>query len=80
MVYISPSEKTQLKSILTALRGRPVLTVSDLSHFAQAGGMIGLVTVEEMIKMEINLEAVKSSNLTVSFQLLKLARIVATGQ
>jgi hypothetical protein len=76
MVYISPSEKTQLKSILTALRGRPVLTVSDLNHFAQAGGMIGLVTVEEMIKLEINLEAIKPTNLTVSFQLLKLARIV----
>jgi hypothetical protein len=80
MVYIGSSEKTHLKSILLALRGRPVLTVSDWSHFAQAGGMIGLVTVEETIKLEINPEAVKLANLNMSIQLLKLAKIVSTGQ
>ncbi len=78
MVYISPSEKSHLKSILAGLRGRPVLTVSDLAHFAEAGGMIGLVTVDEKIKLEFNLEAIKPTRIEVSFQLLKLAKIVTT--
>ena len=79
MVYISSSEKKNLKSIFTALSGRPVLTVSDLSSFAEAGGMVGLVTSEEKIKLEINLESLKPTRVTVDFQLLKLAKIVATG-
>jgi hypothetical protein len=78
MVYISPSEKKNLRSILMALKGRPVLTVSDLNYFAQAGGMVGLVTVEEKIKLDINLEAIKPTRIEVSYQLLKLAKIIAT--
>ena len=78
MVYIGSSEKKNLKSIFTALSGRPVLTVSDLNSFAQAGGMVGLVTAEEKIRLEINLESVKTSRIGVDFQLLKLARIVGT--
>ena len=67
-----------MKAIFAALSGRPVLTVSDLNSFAEAGGMVGLVTAEEKIKLEINLEAVKPSRIGVGFQLLKLARIVGT--
>jgi hypothetical protein len=78
MVYISSSEKKNLKAIFAALSGRPVLTVSDQNFFAEAGGMVGLVTVEEKIKLEINLEAVKASRIGVDFQLLKLAKIVAS--
>ncbi len=78
MVYIGSSEKRNLKAIFAALSGRPVLTVSDQNFFAEAGGMVGLVTAEEKIKLEINLEAVKPSRIGVDFQLLKLARIVGT--
>lgn len=78
MVYIGSAEKKNLKSIFSALSGRPVLTGSDLNSFAEAVGMVGLVTAEEKIKLEINLEVIKPIRIGVDFQLLKLARIVGT--
>jgi len=44
IVFISVSERGRLHQTLTALRKTPVLTVSDIDGFADAGGMINLVT------------------------------------
>jgi hypothetical protein len=54
-----------------------VLTVSDLDHFAENGGMIGLVTTDDnRIRFDINQTAVERAGLKASSQLLQLARIV----
>ncbi|MBI5605352.1 MAG: YfiR family protein [Deltaproteobacteria bacterium] len=79
ILYISASEKNQLPAILGALKKRDILTVSDLDRFAAQGGMIGLVTVDNKIQFEINLEAVRQTRLKISSQLLKLARIIPHG-
>src|SRR3954470_13323959 len=40
VVFISSSEAARLPEILRVFRGRPVLTVADMPHFLEAGGVI----------------------------------------
>jgi hypothetical protein len=81
LVFVSSSERDNLQQIVTALRGVPVLTVSDIDQFAEQGGMIGLVTTEDNhIRFNINKAAIERPGLRASSQLLHLARIVGDAQ
>lgn len=74
--FVSKSEEEHLPGILEEVRDWHALTVSDVEGFAELGGVIGLVTVEDGIDLEINLEAADRAGLTVSSRLLKLAKII----
>lgn len=76
ILFIDRSESTELPDILRALRGRAILTVSDIEGSAQSGVMIDLVTESHHIRLHVNLAAARSSGLSVSSQLLRLAQIV----
>ncbi len=79
ILFISRSEKGNLRPLLAAAKNYNILTVSDIDRFAEQGGMIGLVPGENTIGFEINLDTVQRSKLKVSSQLLKLAKIVGNG-
>ena len=76
MLFISGSEKGNLRAILGAAKNHNLLTVSDIERFAGQGGMIGLVTAGSNVVFEINLDTVQQSKLKFSSQLLKLAKII----
>jgi hypothetical protein len=76
ILFISESERSRLATLLHAVAGAHVLTISDLDHFAEAGGMIGLYSLDDRIQFSINLQAAQGASLKISSQLLKLARIV----
>lgn len=76
MIYISRSEERQLPLILQRLQGMPVLTISDIPQFSQRGGMIGFVTENERVKIEVNQRNVRQAGLKVSAKLLEVARII----
>jgi hypothetical protein len=73
ILYISSSESPQLAQILSALRGRDVLTVSDLDHFVQSGGMIRFVLIDQHVRLVINPQAAQSAGLKLSSKLLQAA-------
>lgn len=78
ILYISKTERRRLTEIFGALKGKPVLLVSDIPGFASGGGMIGFVLEQQRIIFEINREALEQAKLKTSAKLLKLARIVQT--
>ena len=73
IVFISQSEMGHFAEIMGAFKGQPVLTVSDIDNFAESGGMIGFVTNDNKIKVEVNTKAVTSAGLRVDAQLLEIA-------
>lgn len=75
LVFIGSSEKDRLGYILSALASSPVLTVSDSDGWAKQGVMMNFYMEQGMVRFEVNIEAAKHAGLTVSSQLLKLARI-----
>jgi hypothetical protein len=78
ILFISGSETKRLPRILKALKGRSILTVSDLPDFARRGGMIGLLNGAGQIQLQINFEVLSAARLTLSAKLLRTAEIVST--
>jgi hypothetical protein len=78
VLFISQSERERLPEILSVLKNRPVLTVSDGDAFAEQGGMIQFVTDKSRIRLRINLDAAQAANVTISSKLLRVAEIVRT--
>ena len=76
ILFISASEKMRLSKALERAKGLNVLTVSDIGGFARRGGIIGFTTERNKVGFEINVDAAKKAELTVSSQLLKLAKVV----
>jgi YfiR/HmsC-like len=79
ILFISSTEANNLNATLAAARALSLLTVSDIKHFAERGGMIGLVPDQGKIRFEVNRDAVQRSHLQLSSELLKVAvRVVAS--
>jgi len=76
ILYVAISEKDHLDDVIEALAGSPVLTISDIEDGARQGVMINFYLEEEMVRFEINIEAMRRAGLNASAKLLKLARIV----
>lgn len=75
ILFISRPEDDRVEGILSDLRSRPILTVSDDAGFAERGGMIRLINDRNRIRLEINLEAAQAAKLTISSKLLRVADI-----
>jgi hypothetical protein len=75
ILFVCRSKKERLDGILGQLAGVGVLTVSDISGFAERGGMIEMLADEEVVRITINLGATQREGLVVSSRLLALARI-----
>ncbi len=73
VLYISGSEGGRLGQILEAARHSGTLTVSDIPHFVERGGIIGFVKQQDRIRFEVNRGAAENSHLTLSSELLKVA-------
>ncbi|MDE2450746.1 MAG: YfiR family protein [Gammaproteobacteria bacterium] len=80
ILYISSSESRQLPQILSTLKGRSVLTVSDLDHFVRSGGMIRFALVDQHVRLLINAPAAQAAGLTLSSKLLRAAAPAAPGE
>jgi hypothetical protein len=80
ILFISSSEWPDLTEILRTMDRHPVLTVGEIDHFASRGGVIGFRLEGNKVRFDINAERADRAGLKVSSQLLKLARIVRTGE
>ena len=76
ILFISLSERKFLPQILRSVQGSSILTVADTDGFVRQGGMIGLVLVENRVRLEVNPQLAERSHLKISSKLLALARIV----
>jgi hypothetical protein len=80
VLFISASERKRLPSLLAALRGSSVLTVGDMDHFLEYGGMIQFVKRDKQVKIAVNVGATNRGELRVSSKLLSLGRMVVEAE
>jgi hypothetical protein len=73
IAYICSSEKGRVAEHLKACAARPVLTVSDMDGFLEAGGMLQLVESGNRLRWEINRAALDAAGLVLNSQLLRNA-------
>lgn len=76
VLYVGFHSPERIRAILARPKTHNILTVGDTDLFAASGGMIGLVTQGEHIKLQVNLQAVQSAQLRISSRVLALATIV----
>lgn len=77
VLFIGASEKPRVPEIVAQLKDRPILTVGEIEGFAEQGGMVNLLAGPNRIVMEINREVANKARLSMSSQLLKLAKVVS---
>jgi hypothetical protein len=73
ILYVGVSEAKRLDMIRDQLKGKPVLTVTDLENASLRGVIIEFVTNQNRIRFRINTQAAKAVNLTLSSKLLRVA-------
>lgn len=78
VLYVNVADARNQKSILAALKGRSILTVSDAEGFTANGGIIQFITKDNKIGFQINTDAAKAANLSISSKLLQLAKVIST--
>jgi hypothetical protein len=76
ILFVSGSEKRNVRNILSAVKGRPVLTVGESDNFIAEGGMINFVMKDNKVRLHINLVAVEKAGLKISSRLLGVADVV----
>src|SRR5260221_5089895 len=76
ILFVSLSEKDHLDNVVEAMRLLPILTIGDAPGFAKRGGIINFTLEDNKVRFEVNVEAAKHADLTISSRLLTLARIV----
>ena len=76
IVFVSRSEEERLSEILRKVRDWNALTISDIEGFAERGGVMGFIAMENKIHFAINVDAAERMGLKISSKLLRLAKIV----
>jgi hypothetical protein len=79
ILFIGDSEEGNVAEIVAGLKGQPILTVSDIDHFAENGGMIGFTTSDNKIKLIVNTRSTAAAGMKVDAQLLEIALKVIGG-
>jgi hypothetical protein len=73
ILFISQSETRRLDKIVDDLKGKPILTVSDIENSAYHGVCVRFITENNKIRLRINTDSLKADNLVMSSKLLRVA-------
>ena len=77
ILYISSqASSAELKTILTYIKNKNILTISHIRGFAQKGGMIQLYTKNQRLKLRINLDNVQKENIKIKASLLRISDVI----
>ena len=76
VVFVGESETKFINKIIQFYSHTPTLTVSSSEDFIHKGGMIGFITLGNIIRFDINLKQAKNTQLSISSKLLELANKV----
>ena len=76
LIFVTRSQEGQIGQILGTTAPRPVLTVSEIEHFAEDGGDLAFYLSGGKVHFEINSAAARHAGLKLSSQLLAVGRIV----
>jgi hypothetical protein len=77
MIFLNSAEKKQWPQLKGFIANKSILTVSDLSGFTNAGGMIEFGRKDDHISVLLNKNALTDAKLSVQDRLLKLVTVVA---
>lgn len=75
IVFVSGDKEEVARRALQRLSGKSVLTVSDSDNFTRRGGVIGLVTMNGKVTLQVNRGSADAAQLRISAKLLRVAEL-----
>jgi hypothetical protein len=75
ILFIGSQESRRLADMLPKLRGLNILTVGESDQFIDQGGMINLARRDRRVLLEVNMDAIRQTELKISSKLLALAAV-----
>lgn len=79
IAFLSRAVSKDLPGVLESLKGSSTLLVGDGQGFAERGGTIQLYIEDSSVHFPINIDAVQRAHLSISSNVLALAKIVHDG-
>jgi uncharacterized protein DUF4154 len=76
ILFIAGAERLRIPAILEKVKGTGILTVGENEDFLEKGGIVNLVHRDRKIRLQINLDAARESQLKISTRLLIAADAV----
>jgi hypothetical protein len=76
VLFIAGEEHGQLGALLSSVKGRPILTVTETVGALSDGSIINFTVMGERVRFEVSLAAAESSRLRLSSRLLAVAEHV----
>jgi len=76
VIFVAGADRDKLPRLFSAIDGRPILTIGEMSTFTDSGGMVNFVNVNGRLKFIVDQNNIHASNLNMSARLLKLAYVV----
>jgi hypothetical protein len=73
MLYIGGSHRDDLRHLISAVAGRPVLVVTNEDGGLDAGSSVNFLLIDRRVRFEISLDAAQGSGLRVASELLAVA-------
>jgi hypothetical protein len=76
LIFFAKADLTDAAQMLTSLRAKPVLTVSDADGFLPLGGHVQLFNRAGQVKLRLDLKNLKRADLSASAPLLRVAEVI----
>lgn len=76
LLFVGRAGVERVADVLSALKGRAVVTVTESERAFSLGSMINFVVVDDKVRFDIALRPVEESNVKISSRLLGVARKV----
>jgi hypothetical protein len=76
VVFLAASETRRMSDVAGSTLGRGLLIIGESEGFAERGGMINFVVLDNHVRFQINPSAATRAGLTISSKLLQLAIVV----
>lgn len=79
VLFVGTSERVRWPQIHADLASRPILTISEMAGFSRDGGMVTLMNVDNRLRFDVNLKAVREAGLSIDTDALEQANAVHAG-
>jgi hypothetical protein len=76
ILFIGDAENNRLQELLAAVRGQPILTVTETKGALSDGSIINFTTEQQRVRFEVSLHAAEQSRLQLYSRLLAVASAV----
>lgn len=80
LLFVGPSYEQRLDEVLAAIGRKPILTMGDTDGYAGRGLAVNLYLTNDKVRFEISRRAFARQQLSASYRLLGLARLIEDQQ